>query len=137
MNAMLSNGVLPIINENDTVSVEELMFTDNDELSGLVARMMNADVLVILSNVDGVYSGSPDSPDSRLIPEISQSDDFTQCIDSVKSAQGRGGMATKMKTAMEVARDGIPVIIANGKKHDILTDVILNPETCRFTKFLP
>lgn len=137
MNTMLANGVLPIINENDTVSVKELMFTDNDELSGLIARMMEADALVILSNVDGVFTGSPDSPDSELIPEVMCTDDFSDCVSSQKSSLGRGGMATKMKTAQEVARDGIPVIIANGKKHGILTDVMLHPENARFTKFIP
>lgn len=59
MTVMLENGVLPIVNENDTVSVTELMFTDNDELSGLIARMMHADMLILLSNIDGIYTGQP------------------------------------------------------------------------------
>ena len=59
MGAMLKNRIVPVINENDTVSVKELMFTDNDELSGLVAQMMKAELLVILSNVDGVFTGNP------------------------------------------------------------------------------
>lgn len=62
MTVMLENDVIPIVNENDTVSVTELMFTDNDELSGLIARMMQADTLILLSNIDGIYTGNPDEP---------------------------------------------------------------------------
>lgn len=62
MMVMLDNGVIPIVNENDTISVTELMFTDNDELSGLIATMMDVDALVILSNVDGIYNGAPGEP---------------------------------------------------------------------------
>lgn len=66
MTVMLENGVIPIVNENDTISVTELMFTDNDELSGLIASMMNAQALIILSNIDGIYNGSPSDPDSLV-----------------------------------------------------------------------
>lgn len=67
MEVMLENGVIPIVNENDTISVTELMFTDNDELSGLIATMMGMDALVILSNVDGIYTGNPSDQNARLI----------------------------------------------------------------------
>ncbi|KAA6305133.1 Glutamate 5-kinase, partial [termite gut metagenome] len=67
MAVMLEHGVIPIVNENDTISVTELMFTDNDELSGLVAAMMNAQVLIILSNIDGIYNGAPADPASTVI----------------------------------------------------------------------
>lgn len=67
MNVMLDNGVLPIVNENDTISVTELMFTDNDELSGLIATMMDAQALIILSNIDGIYNGLPSDPTSKVI----------------------------------------------------------------------
>ena len=66
MRVMLENGVLPIVNENDTVCVTELMFTDNDELSGLIAQMMEADTLILLSNIDGIFTGNPDRPESGL-----------------------------------------------------------------------
>ena len=69
MSVMLENGILPIVNENDTVSVTELMFTDNDELSGLIASMMDASTLVILSNIDGIYNGAPSDPESSVIRE--------------------------------------------------------------------
>ena len=72
MTVMLENGVIPIVNENDTISVSELMFTDNDELSGLIASMMDAQALIILSNIDGIYNGSPADPESQVIREIEQ-----------------------------------------------------------------
>lgn len=67
MEVMLQNGVLPIVNENDTVSVTELMFTDNDELSGLIAQMMHAETLVLLSNIDGICTTHPDNPATKII----------------------------------------------------------------------
>ena len=135
MTAMLDNGVVPVINENDTVSVEELMFTDNDELSGLVARMMEAEILVILSNVDGVFTGNPDEPGSELIHDVYPDDDYSSCISGTKSQYGRGGMMTKMKTALGVAADGIEVRIANGRRQDVLIDVLSDPENARCTRF--
>lgn len=136
MSAMLKNGIVPVINENDVVSIKGLMFTDNDELSGLVARMLKADLLIILSNVDGVFTGSPDDPSSELIREVYIDDDFSQCVSQSKSQFGRGGMMTKMKTAKGVARDGIEVRIANGYRQNVLLDVLQNPEECRCTRFL-
>ena len=70
MAVMLENGVLPIVNENDTVSVTELMFTDNDELSGLIAQMMKAETLILLSNIDCIYTGHPDDPQSEIIRKV-------------------------------------------------------------------
>ena len=67
MALMLDNGVIPIVNENDTVCLTELMFTDNDELSGLIAQMMGAETLILLSNIDGIYTGNPANPDSKII----------------------------------------------------------------------
>ena len=135
MTAMLDNGVVPVINENDTVSVEELMFTDNDELSGLVARMMEAEILVILSNVDGVFTGNPDEPGSELIHDVYPDDDYSACVSGTKSKYGRGGMMTKMKTALGVAADGIEVRIANGRRQDVLIEVLSDPENARCTRF--
>ena len=77
---MLENGVIPIVNENDTISVSELMFTDNDELSGLIASMMDAQALIILSNIDGIYDGSPADPESQVIREIEQGKDLSSYI---------------------------------------------------------
>lgn len=75
MLTMVENGVVPIVNENDTASLTELMFTDNDELSGMIATMVDADLLIILSNIDGIYTGSPSDPDSRLIEVVAPGED--------------------------------------------------------------
>lgn len=135
--AMLRHGVLPIVNENDTVCVTELMFTDNDELSGLVAQMLNCDTLIILSNIDGIYSGHPSDPDSTLIREVAHGTDLSQYIQTERSSAGRGGMQSKYHTAQLVADAGIHVFIANGKRDAIITDVLCNPDKVPFTHFLP
>ena len=137
MSVMLENGVIPIMNENDTISVTELMFTDNDELSGMVAAMMNADTLIILSNIDGIYNGSPSDPQSEVIREIHpDKTDISDCIQTTKSAFGRGGMLTKYHIARKVADEGIDVIIANGKKEDILLNLFNKKKDTVFTHFI-
>ena len=137
MTVMLENDVLPIVNENDTVSVTELMFTDNDELSGLIAQMMQADTLILLSNIDGIYDGHPDNPSSRIIPTVEPGRDLSQYIKEEKSAFGRGGMHSKYTTAQKVQRAGIRVIIANGERENILTDLIECPTDTPHTEFIP
>lgn len=137
MEVMLDNGVVPIVNENDTVSVTELMFTDNDELSGLIASMMNAHCLIILSNIDGIYTGSPSNPEARLIRQVKPGDDLTPYIQTERSGFGRGGMLTKCSIARRVAEEGIRVIIANGGRTNILTDLLTHPEEIPHTEFLP
>lgn len=137
MTVMLKNGVIPIMNENDTISVTELMFTDNDELSGMVASMMNADALIILSNIDGIYNGPPADPKSEVIREIKSSkNNISNYIQTSKSSFGRGGMLTKYHIAKKVADEGITVIIANGKKENILLNLFENPDTTVCTRFL-
>jgi len=135
MRVMLENGVLPIVNENDTVSVTELMFTDNDELSGLIAQMMEADTLVLLSNIDGIYTGRPEDPQSQLIKEVAPGTNLSQYIQSEKSSAGRGGMQSKYATATRVQQAGVSVIIANGKRDNILIDLFQHPETTPHTQF--
>ena len=98
MRVMIENGVIPIVNENDTVSVTELMFTDNDELSGLVASMMNADMLIILSNVDGIYTGEPGTEGAEVIREVTPGDDVTAFISPSRSSAGRGGIHCRRQT---------------------------------------
>lgn len=136
MTVMLENGVIPIVNENDTISVSELMFTDNDELSGLIASMMDAQALIILSNIDGIYNGSPADPNSQVIREIEQGKDLSSYIQTSKSSFGRGGMLTKTNIARKVADEGITVIIANGKRDNILVK-IMNNEELNYTRFIP
>ena len=137
MSVMLENGVVPIVNENDTVAVTELMFTDNDELSGLIAQMMRADTLVLLSNIDGIYNGHPDDPQSTIVPVIRPGDDLSHYIKEEKSAFGRGGMHSKYTTATQVQAAGIRVIIANGKREQVLVDLLQHPEQTPHTEFLP
>lgn len=128
MEVMLSENVIPVINENDTVSVTELMFTDNDELSGLVATMMDADILVILSNIDGIYDRDPSLEGSRVIREVRPgSVDLSSVVVAGKSTFGRGGMLTKSRIALKVASEGIEVVIANGKRDDILLRLLKRP----------
>ena len=137
MTVMLENGVIPIVNENDTISVSELMFTDNDELSGLIASMMDAQALIILRHIDGIYNGSPADPTSEVIREIGQGKDLSSYIQTSKSSFGRGGMLTKTNIARKVADEGITVIIANGKRDNILVDLIQHPESTLCTRFIP
>jgi len=137
MEAMLRSGVLPIVNENDTVSITELMFTDNDELSGLVSEMLGAEELIILSNIDGVYDGNPSNPSSAVISSIGPDDDFSSCVGKDHSSAGRGGMLSKYSTARSVAAKGIKVIIANGKRDNILCDLIDAPSSVPHTEFTP
>lgn len=137
MEVMLENGVLPIINENDTVSVTELMFTDNDELSGLVATMMGAHRLIILSNIDGIYDGAPTNPDAHIIATVEPGRDLSEYIQQEKSDFGRGGMITKCRIARKVAEEGVEVIIANGKRDRVLCDLIEHPEAVPHTTFVP
>ncbi len=135
MTVMLENDVIPIVNENDTVSVTELMFTDNDELSGLIARMMQADTLILLSNIDGIYTGNPDETDSVLISRVEPGTDLSQYIQPEKSAFGRGGMHSKYTTASRIQQAGIRVIIANGERDDILIQLVEHPEDTPHTEF--
>ena len=137
MKVMLENDVLPIINENDTVSVTELMFTDNDELSGLIAQMMNAETLILLSNIDGIFTTHPEDPAAQLIREVAPGRDLSEYIQPEKSAFGRGGMHSKYTTATKVSQAGIRVIIANGERDNILVDLVNNKEEVPHTEFVP
>ena len=135
MSVMLANGVLPIVNENDTVCVTELMFTDNDELSGLIAAMMQADTLILLSNIDGIYDGNPDDEHSQLIRRVAPSQDLSACIQVEKSSFGRGGMHSKYTTAVRLQAAGVHVIIANGEREGILVDLMTKPDDTPHTAF--
>ena len=123
--AMLENKVLPVVNENDAIAITELMFTDNDELSGMISSMMDCGSLIILTNVDGIYTGLPGLEGSELIREIGgEFDNPEQYISASKSEFGRGGMLTKYSIAKEIASEGINVYIANGTRDSIITDIV-------------
>ena len=134
--AMLENKVLPIINENDSISINELMFTDNDELSGLISSMMDCHSLFILTNVDGIFSGHPGQAGTKLIREIDEdTEDIEKYISSVKSGFGKGGMITKYTIARKIASHGIDVFIANGTREAIITDIIRGKDVL-YTRFV-
>ena len=138
MEVMLEYGVIPIVNENDTISVTELMFTDNDELSGLIATMMGMDALIILSNIDGIYNGNPADSASQVIPVVERGKtDLASYVQTGRSSFGRGGMLTKCHIAQKVADEGIMVVIANGKRSNILLDLLKDLEATPCTRFLP
>lgn len=123
--ALLRDNVIPIVNENDVISVNELMFTDNDELAGLIAAMMNADALLILSTVDGILDGHPEKPASKPIAEIDPDDKAIQAfIMPSKSSFGRGGMHTKFSISKKVSKLGITTFIANGKRQNSITNIL-------------
>lgn len=125
ISAMLENRVLPIVNENDTISINELMFTDNDELSGLISSMMDCQSLIILSNVDGIFTGVPGAEGTELITRIDEgSENPEKYISAVKSGFGRGGMFTKCSIARKLSDHGIDVFIANGTRNAIITDIV-------------
>lgn len=138
MTTLLENKVIPIVNENDTISVTELMFTDNDELSGLIASMANSEALIILTNVDGVYTAHPENKNAKLIQKVGINDgEPKNAISGNHSEFGRGGMLTKFRIAKKLAGDGISVHMANGFKENILIDILSQKEISGHTWFEP
>ncbi len=122
VNRLLELGVLPIINENDTVATEEIEFGDNDTLSALVAAGINADLLILLSDIDGLYTKDPHkSCDAALIPEVHEINDEIEALSGgAGSALGTGGMITKIRAARIVTEAGCDMIIANGAFPELL-----------------
>jgi len=135
LDGILQHQVLPIVNENDVVSVTELMFTDNDELAGLLASMMDAQRLIILTNVDGIYDQPPSQDGAQLISEITPQQQLNALISAEKSNFGRGGMRTKSRIARKLADLGIGVHIANGQTDNVLLQIVNNQKVG--THFLP
>jgi glutamate 5-kinase len=131
--ALLTAGVVPIVNENDVVAVTELMFTDNDELAGLLAGMVNADLLCLLSTVPGVYDGDPNDPATQCIE--CWDDRHHQIEDIVArgtSSLGRGGMHSKLSIARKAAKLGTEVVIAEGNDPKIIHKILSGGAGTRF-----
>ena len=128
---LVDEGVLPVINENDTVSVDEIKIGDNDTLSALTAVLWNADLLVCLSDIDGVFDQDPKSSRSAaLIEEVSDIDALLEQIDVTgKSSFGTGGILTKIEAARRAGKYGIPTILLNGKKPDVIMNALQGKET--------
>ncbi|MDR1417919.1 MAG: glutamate 5-kinase [Endomicrobium sp.] len=132
LNTLIKNNIIPIINENDSVSIDEINFGDNDTLSALVALAVNADKLIIFTDVDGLYNGNPST--SILIPKIEH---ITQEIENFagptcSSDKGTGGMKTKIIAAKIATSSGVETIITNGTKLNLLKDIILGSSVGTF-----
>jgi len=134
---LFEQGVIPIINENDTVAVEEIKLGDNDNLSAMVANLVEADLLIILSDIDGLFSDDPTkNPDAELIPLIeSVSPQVEKLAKASRTELSTGGMITKIQAAKRCVSAGIAMIIANGKNPSVLTDIFSGD--FRGTLFLP
>ncbi|MBX5436551.1 MAG: glutamate 5-kinase [Alicyclobacillaceae bacterium] len=126
METLLQHGVLPIVNENDTVAVDEIRFGDNDTLAALVARVVGADLLVLLTDVDGLYTADPRKhPEARHIQDIwSITDALEQVAGDEGSVFGTGGMQTKLAAAKIAAAAGIDVVVAASEGDDVLERAI-------------
>ncbi|MCL2696564.1 MAG: glutamate 5-kinase [Oscillospiraceae bacterium] len=128
---LLAMGVIPIINANDTVSLEELDFDENDTLSAMVARLAEAHLLIMFTDVDGLYDKNPAEPGAKLIPVVER---VTQ--EMIHAAAGKGtelssgGMVTKLEAAVLAKEDGIPSVILNGERLEILYDLFENKAVC-------
>jgi glutamate 5-kinase len=123
----MESGAVPIINENDTVAVDELQtaFGDNDRLAAMVTNLLRAPLLVLLSDVEGLYDGTPSEPTSRLISTVSQIDDNIQLLvrDRI-TGLSKGGMASKLQAARMATTAGENVIIASGRREGVLRQIM-------------
>lgn len=131
---LLGWKIVPIINENDTVAVDEIKFGDNDNLSAMVTNLTESQVLVNLTNIDGLYDRDPrNDPGARLIRLVDRVDrKVSRYASAIPGTLGRGGMASKVKAARKVALAGVPTVIANGLKPGILTRVFQGEEEGTF-----
>jgi len=134
---LLRMGIVPIVNENDTVAVEEIMLGDNDNLAALVTSLVEADLLILLTNIDGLYTNDPrNQKDAELISLIDEIDGEIQNMAGETTGKTTtGGMRTKVEAARSAAAFGVPTIIANGKKSSTLSDIFSGEEIG--TLFLP
>lgn len=137
LTTLMQLEVIPVINENDTVSVEEIRFGDNDTLAGQVAHLVDADLLVILSDVDGLFTEDPRRNSSaELISEVQEiTTEIEQRAGLSRTEDSTGGMATKIQAAKQVAEFGVPTLIVNGETPSLLSDILAG--TSRGTLFFP
>jgi glutamate 5-kinase len=137
LQTLLDYGVVPIINENDTVSVDEIKFGDNDNLSGMVLHLADADLLVILSDIDGLYTADPSiDPSAVLIPLVEKvTAELERAAGDSQTVVGTGGMRSKIMTAKKVGAYGAPMVIINGRKPGVLRALFEGKEVG--TLFLP
>jgi glutamate 5-kinase len=121
---LLALGAIPVVNENDTVAVDEIRFGDNDSLAALVATMVNADLVVLLSDIAGLYDSDPRlSDEARLLDHVSElTDDLVAAAGGTGSVVGSGGMATKIEAANMLMKAGIPMVICDGRRERVVVD---------------
>ena len=126
LSTLLDLGVVPVVNENDTVVTEEIRYGDNDRLAARVAQMIGADVLILLSDIDGLYDSDPHrNPDARLIETVPVIDAHILSLAGDKgSALATGGMVTKLHAAQIATAAGCEMVIANGEKPEVLYDIV-------------
>jgi glutamate 5-kinase len=126
LNTLLEWKIVPIINENDTVSVEEIKLGDNDNLAAMIALLMDADLLIVLSDTDGLFTKDPrDHADAELIPVVTViSKDTETAAGRIPGPLGTGGMLSKINAARKVTAAGVPMVVAKGDKPDILTRLL-------------
>jgi len=137
MRVLLGLGVVPIVNENDTVAVEELTFGDNDNLSALTAALVEADLLVMLTDVAGLFDADPRLVRRAKLVAVARADDAVlRAAGPARSGVGRGGMASKVAAARKAAAAGIPTIIADGRRRGALA-AVFDPATATGTLVLP
>ena len=136
-NTLFDWGVVPIINENDVISTAEIKFGDNDTLSDVVAELIDADILIILSDIDGLYDKNPAKySDAKLVPEVYEiTDEIMSSAEGEGTSRGTGGMVTKLIAARHAMDAGIEMVIANGKNPKIIYDILDNNAVC--TRFKP
>jgi len=138
MERLLEFGTLPIINENDTVATDEIVIGDNDTLAAIVAVHCHADLLILLSDIDGLYTANPRTdPDATLIPVVTEVTDEMMTSaggNGSGSAIGTGGMQTKLTAAVNVMNAGCDMVIANGKNPSVLYDILEDTAVC--TRFV-
>ena len=137
LNRLLELGALPVINENDTVATDEIVIGDNDTLAAIVARSVGADLLVLLSDIDGLYTADPrKNPDALLIPRVTRLDESILALAGVSGTnQGTGGMVTKLQAAKICMACGCDMVIANGKNPENLYAILEGKEIgTRFTE---
>jgi len=136
-NTLFEWGVVPIINENDVISTAEIKFGDNDTLSDVVAELINADLLIILSDIDGLYDKNPAKcADAKLVPEVYEiTDEIMASAGGEGTSRGTGGMVTKLIAAKHAMEAGIEMVIANGHDPKIIYDILDEKAVC--TRFKP
>lgn len=127
---LMRQRVIPIVNENDVVALDELKIGDNDNMSALVAGIVDADLVIILSDVDGLYTANPQThPDAVIVPEVAEiTPEIEASAGGVGSARGTGGMATKIQAAKAATSSGIHLVIASGTEKNAITRVLQGEE---------